>query len=766
MSEGLTLQLTTDSSVGSIWTASQATISEAMSTPYVAHVSLITHDVSADPSELLGASCTLSIVRGSLERLVHGICDEVATGAEATAETPITTCTIRIVPALALLAHTRQSRIFQEKTALDVLDAVLTPALQGWNRQLQLDVDRTCPTYEYRTQYDESDLAFAQRLMSEEGLFYFFDQTGSEEKLVITDAASKYPSLESTDGDRLPFANLGGVGGHEAVSAFHRTDRMKPKKLALRHYDWTAAAKVESTEPASSSSGDDGPPPGATRGADREVYEHDSEPITFESYSSSSYKYGDHDSSDQAKLRRHRHEQDARLFDGDSTAIGMAPGAVFTLSGHSRGEFDGEYVVVRVTHTLTVGDASQAHGAAAALEATYSNHFACVPAGVPFRPPRPVEKPRVRGILTAKVTGPSGEEIHTDHHGRIKVQFHWDREGQEDDHSSCFLRVVQPWAGAGWGFVFIPRIGMEAVVTFVDGDPDRPMVTGTVYNGENQAPYPLPDEMTKSVLKTNSSPGGNGYNELTFEDKAGSEQIILHAQKDLNETVENAHTMSVGATQSISVGDNRSVSVKKDETITVEGNRTTEVKGGEDKLTITKKWTVDAASEIAIQAPDKLTLTVGGSTLTMEPGKITISAGDGSSLVLDANAVTTTSQGSKLEMDSNVAMSAAAGGSMALKGSAEMSSIQGAGVKFDANATMASMIGSQVVLDANAKMSGVAQASVEAPIAQLSGQATASVAAGGSQVQMTPASGMVSAPTVMVQGSGMVTIMGPVVSVN
>jgi type VI secretion system secreted protein VgrG len=213
------------------------------------------------------------------------------------------------------------------------------------------------------------------------------------------------------------------------------------------------------------------------------------------------------------------------------------------------------------------------------------NRFECIPLAVEWRPARRWPKPRITSMQTATVVGPSGEEIHTDIHGRIKVQFHWDRENPANETSSCWVRVQQAWAGGGWGFWWVPRIGMEVVVQFVDGDPDRPLVTGSVYNATNELPYPLPDEKTKSTIKSNSSLGGGGSNEFRFEDKAGSEQIYAHAQKDYNEVVEHDHntlvhncqTNTVDVDQTQTIGANQTETVHN-QVMTVDGNRTVHVK--------------------------------------------------------------------------------------------------------------------------------------------------------------------------------------------
>ena len=233
--------------------------------------------------------------------------------------------------------------------------------------------------------------------------------------------------------------------------------------------------------------------------------------------------------------------------------------------------------------------------------ATYLNRFQVIPAAVPWRPDRTRDRPRIVGVQTASVVGPAGEEIHCDVHGRIKVQFHWDRLGSRDEHSSCWIRVVQTMGGAGWGFSFIPRIGMEVVVTFVEGDPDRPLVTGVVYNGENPCPYEFPADKTRLTLKTNSSPGGAGFNELRFEDRAGEEEIWLHGQKDWNtlilhdltrkvgndeaQEVVVDRTRKVGHDETVEVGNNKMKRIGVDETEQVGNNRTREV-GKVEQITI------------------------------------------------------------------------------------------------------------------------------------------------------------------------------------
>ena len=599
-----------------LWTASHVTVTESLTAPYVIHARLVSNDPSTDPTELLGSSCTLRLARGSsVDRAFHGIVDEVVSGGEASAELSHAPCSVRIVPALALLGLTRSSRIFQDKSADAILREVLVDALRPYQRQVEVRTDRSYPASEYRTQYDESDLAFVLRILGEEGMFFFFEQDGSAEKLVIVDDASHYPALESVDGDTLPFVSSGTPGHHEAITLFQRTDRTRPTRVALRHHDWPRPETFVEREASDAQGVDASHVPGAFRGPAREVYEHDAQPLTFHSYDEGRRAYGGTDVEAQAALRRHRHVQEALTFHGDSTAIGLSAGTAFGFHGKPDGEHAGEYAVVAITHAIHVGDTTAPALRLVGLEASYSNHFTCVPSTLAYRAPRPLDKPRVRGVLSATVVGPSGEELHTDSHGRIKVQFHWDRRGYGDDRSSCYLRVVQPWAGAGWGFVFLPRIGMEAVVTFLDGDPDRPVVTGTVYNGANPPPYTLPDDATRSVLRTSSTPGGTGWNELSFEDSAGAEEVYLQAQRNLRELVKNDHLLTVLANQAynviglqtVTVGLDRALSVVGNEEVTIGAARTETVTGPETiRLLATRDTEITGSDTLLVhQAHDE-----------------------------------------------------------------------------------------------------------------------------------------------------------------
>jgi type VI secretion system secreted protein VgrG len=579
------------------WAVQAATLDEQLNEPYTLTLKLATDTVGAEPVKLLGQPVHLTVIRGAAARMVTGIVSSVKEGSTS----PLTVSAYVVVrPALDALRHRVNTRIFQEKTVPQILEQVLGEGLRPYKRSLDNRLSRTYRPCDYRVQYDESDFAFCERLMEEEGIVYWFEVEGEAELMVLADDDRHYGAIESIHDAALQFAEYtSSVGGHEYVGELFATSQVRPTKLATRHHDWARPSFAQDGASNDEPAGDT--PHGAFVSPPREVYEHDEAPLTSEP-GGTTYAA---DKDDQVRIRREAMKHDARVSTGWSTVFGMRVGATFTLGGHPRADLDGEYLVTSVTHDLAGGGLH------------YRNDFWCLPSDVSFRPRRVTPRPRIHSIQTATVVGPAGEEIHTDEHGRIKVQFHWDRLGARDEHSSCWVRVMQPWAGPGWGFVFIPRIGMEVVVNFVDGDPDRPLVMGSVYNGDNAPPYPLPAEKTKSTIKTNSSLGGGGFNELRFEDKAGSEEIYTHAQKDYNEVVEHDHNTLVHNDQTNTVDKNQTEVIHVDQSLTVDNNRTKVVKAdqtatvlGNDTETVAgnRMTTLRSNRQVSVMMNDNLSV--------------------------------------------------------------------------------------------------------------------------------------------------------------
>jgi type VI secretion system secreted protein VgrG len=680
------------------WAVDSAELAEELNAPYALTVRLTSRRVDAiEADELLGESCRLIVERGPALRHVTGIVAEVRQTRGA--DTEYQAFELVVVPAYALLRQRRDSRIFQNLTGPEILAMVLGPALAPYERVFELRLTRPYARSEYRTQYDEADFDFCQRLMEEEGIYAWFEQNEERgETLVLADNPLHFGEIESTRGAGLRFTTYEGEeGGHEAVTRFRSVAALRPTVVRLRSYDWTHPAVPIVGDSSLASVLIELPEHhGARKGPTRERYDHDSEPVTRFAYAAGAYAAND--VAAQVGIRRAQQLFDALVHEGEATVVELRAGATFAFENPPTGGAEQRYLVLSARHAYT--------------GQRVDTQFTCIPAATPFRPRRTTPKPRVASLQSAVVTGPAGEEIHTDEHGRIKVQFHWDRLGPRTELSSCWLRVMQPWAGAGWGFVFLPRIGMEVVVSFLDGDPDHPVVVGTLYNGDNPPPYPLPAEKTKSVIKTQSTIGGQGYNELTFDDKAGEELILTHAQKDYREvvehdhdttvhndqrnTVDHDHTNTIGNEHTETVGANQHLRVDGDRDVRVEGTQRFEVMGGESVKYVDGNYLVETTQEITVTAPDKITIRCEGSVITLEPNKITLSAGGGASLTLDENAVLRSSQGSTTTLDDAAQVRASGNGVMRLTADVNLQSDAGAHLELTADGTLTSSGGGHV----------------------------------------------------------------------
>ncbi len=587
------------------WEIIEATFVEQIDGLY--ELAIVCHtDSEVVPEQALGQRAHLSLIHGDVVRGIGGLVCEV----EGRSERFETGMPVRFVvrPALEALRHRVDSRIFQGKTVPEILDEVLAP-LGEYKSSVDKHLSRTYRPNDYRTQYCESDFDFACRLMEEEGIAFFFDLSSENEKLVLVDDASSYTAISGP----IPYS----IGRSSAeldvrgVHAFAVTSRVRPTQIKTRHFHWRTPAtfvEADASDPSAFELRD-----GASIDPVRDEYDHEQLPLTIEP--DAAQHAGD--KADQIKIRREAQRRDARTARGQSDVFAMQAGATFELNGHPVADLDGEYLITAVTHTL------------AARGTQYSNHFECLPKSTAYRPLRRTHKPRMPSVQTGVVVGPAGEEIYTDEHARIKVQLPWDRLGKNDEKASCWMRVRQPWAGSGWGFLFVPRIGMEVVVDFLEGDPDRPIVLGCLYNGEHLVPYPLPDEKTKSTIKTESSIGGGGNNELRFEDRAGSEEIYIHAQKDFNEVVEHDHTTTVHNNQKIRVdvnqtqeiGANQTEHVKANVDMTVDANRTVAVHGNfKETIDGSHTRTVSSGVTETISAGETRTVS-GGMTETISGGR-------------------------------------------------------------------------------------------------------------------------------------------------
>jgi type VI secretion system secreted protein VgrG len=587
---------------------------EALCEMFHFEVTIASDDAGIDPDDVLGKPALLTMLLGDgQDRYLSGIVSRFEQGDSGK---KLTAYHLHVVPKLWRLQHRHDIRIFQDLAAPDIIKQVLQGAGLASGDDFRLSLQGTYKTREYCVQYRESDFAFVCRLMEEEGITWFFEHKDSGHVLVLADRAAAFAPIAGTA--TVPFKPpLGAMVEDEAVSVFRFAGEVKPGKISLRDFDFVKPSLLPEGKSSAS---------GANADTDLEIYDYAS------IYEISADGFADGAALAQIRLEERRSH---RLSgEGESGVARLTPGYTFTLSEHPREALNKGYLITRVEHRGVEPAMGESGGGA---EARYENRFVVIPATVPFHPPLTTPRPLVRGVQTAIVVGPSGEEIYTDKYGRVKVQFHWDRLGKNDDKSSCWIRVSQVWAGEAWGGMHIPRVNQEVIVDFLEGDPDRPIVVGRVYHGTNVVPYGLPDNKTRTTVKSNSSPGGGGSNELRFEDKKGSEEVYLHAQKDLTIAVENDKNQTVGhdETHHVShdrtvtadhdetykVGNDRTRTVDHDEKITISNNRTvsvgadhTETISGNHSLTISKTSTVAVTKDTAVSLDAKLDLSVTAKT--------------------------------------------------------------------------------------------------------------------------------------------------------
>ena len=552
------------------------------------------NDITFD--QLAGKNVTVSIASSDKrERFFNGIIVAFSP-AEVSEKEGYNKYSAVLQPAAWMLTQCHDCRIFQDKSAPDIIKKVLDQTslgAKGVNAKIdyRVDLSGTYSPKEYCAQYNESDFDFISRICESEGIFYFFEHENGKHTLVFADAPDKHKPHATGKKETVAFqkttgANLDG----EVVVALQQNKKLTTGKYTARDYNFT----IPDVDMTVSKTTDYA----ATNGQG-ETYEYPG-----------GYQKTNAQGQTLAKIRMQASDALIQTLQGRSNCRGFAAGAKFSLGGHPLQELNGKaYVFTKVRH-----EARQEFASGAAGGDTYFNIFYCIPHKVPFRSRRKTDRPLIASSQTAIVTGPKAEEIHTDKHGRVKVKFFWDRRSDEkgDGNMSCWIRVSQNWAGGKWGAMHIPRVGQEVIVNFLDGDPDRPIITGRVYHGKNLPPYDLPAEKTKSTIKSDSTKdGGGSYNEIRFEDLKGSEEIFTHAAKDQNEVVEN----------------DMSTEVKNNQLIKVENNRTITVAAGNEVLTVKS-----GMRDVAVKANEKHTnsadfkhTVAGGYTLKVN-GNITIDA--------------------------------------------------------------------------------------------------------------------------------------------
>jgi type VI secretion system secreted protein VgrG len=506
--------------------------------------------------DIIGQNVTVTIyLADHTPRYLNGVISNFSQFRSGSGD-ELKTYSATLVPWLWLLSMTSDSRIFQNKTIPQILEQIFNE--KGFN-DFRFNLNGTYPPRVYCVQYRETDFNFVSRLMEQFGLFYFFEHEDGRHTLVISDYAHAHSDCPNQETARYHSLSSGERPEEDVITAFDKHQEIRAGKVTVN--DFNPMTPNTSLKVEAESIHQLGP-------GDREIYDYPAEFINRSEGESL------------ANIRMQSEELKITTIAGESTCRAFSSGYKFELSDFPISDMDRKsYVLVSVHHEVS----ESIGGSDSSGSMGYVNSFTCIPFEVPYRPPLLTPKPLISGVQTALVVGPSGEEIYTDDHGRVKVQFHWDREGHHNENSSCWIRVSQVCAGAGWGAIDIPRIGHEVIIDFLEGDPDRPIITGRVYHASNQPPFALPNNGMVSGMKSNSTPGGGGYNEMTLNDTKGHELITVHAQKDMATTVENNRTATIkSGNDAISVDTGtRSVTVKGDTSLTVQaGNRTVSVTGG------------------------------------------------------------------------------------------------------------------------------------------------------------------------------------------
>jgi len=526
---------------------------------------------------------------------------------------------LEIVPPLWRLTAIQDSRIFQFRTIPQILFEVLS---ERGISEIEIQENRTHRTWDYCVQYRESDFNFLCRLMEQEGIYFYFKHTPEQLRLIIADDKSAHDPCP-VQNELLYVADAGWQG---SVTHWESSEQLRPGLFTLRdHHFELPTQSLEANEPSTIQIGNN---------SALEIYDYPGEYAQLFNMPEERLDQVQSEGESAVRLRMESEEAPHHVARGTSHCPHLVSGHKFTFREHY--QWSGEYVVVSVQHHARQTPAYETDNPTMDF---YQNSFGCIPFKVPYRPPRRTPKPVVHGTQTAMVTGPSKEEIYVDKYGRVKVQFFWDRKGKQDEKSSCWVRVATPWAGNRWGMIHIPRIGQEVVVDFLEGDPDQPIIVGSVWNPDQMPPYDLPGKMTQSGIKSRSTTGGGGsnFNEIRFEDQKGSEEVYVHAERQMTTVVE--------ANESRNVGGSRNTTIYKDDIEVVET--------GNHKLTVQKKnqemdillgnqvifvqaGNIESqapagthrmdANEILLSATTHLKIQCGASIIEMTPGTITISS--------------------------------------------------------------------------------------------------------------------------------------------
>ncbi|MGL4001121.1 type VI secretion system Vgr family protein [Pantoea eucalypti] len=579
---------------------------ETLSRPFVLTAELLATDARIDRHALLGKPVTFTLPTDGLmnalsPRYLNGKITRVAVRSQELSGTRYAVYQLTVEPDLWPMQRDRNLRIFQSQTVPQIVQTLL----KEYAVNVETRLAGSYRVWEYCVQYQESSLDFISRLMELEGIYYFFRHEADRHTLVLCDAPDQHQAFPGYETIAYHVTPSGGVVTEEGISQWSLAESVTPGIYSTDDYDfrkpnaWMLQARQN---PAS-------PVPGSV-----DVYDW---PGHFVDHShGESY----------ARIRQEVWQAEHHSVSGSGTATGIAPGFTFAIINAPHFSDNGEYLVTSATYDF----AENSYASGDTGESRHNISFTVLPSSVTYRTPPETPWPKTHGPQTAKVVGPKGESIWTDRYGRVKVKFHWDRLAKGDDTSSCWVRVSSAWAGQGFGGVQIPRVNDEVVVDFINGDPDRPLIIGRVYNEASMPPWALPAAATQMGFLSRSKDGtADTANALRFEDKAGEEQVWLHAEKNMDTEVENNETHSVGSNRTKTIGGNETTEVKKNRTETVDQNETitvhqnrTETVDGNETITVhsNRTETVDQNEKVRIGQNQSVTIN-GNQTLKVDRAK-------------------------------------------------------------------------------------------------------------------------------------------------
>lgn len=559
---------------------------EQMSSLFQFDISFLSEKGELAPDDILGKELTVKYdLPGGSKRFFHGFVTEFSQGAT---QQRFHQYHATVRPWLWFLTRSADCRIFQNKDVQEIFEEVVKP--YGFTH-FKFKLNGALNKMDYCVQYRETDFNFVSRLLEQEGISYHFQHADGRHTMLLANdnsAHEKVPGYETVP--YFPPDAPDAARERDYLDDWSFTKSVLPGTYATTDYDFTAPKKALGANSSISRS---------HAHASLEIFDYPADLAKFDSGETGRV----------AKIRVQELQATHMVGRGKGNAVGLATGYKFKLDKYTRKDLNIEYLVTGARYVIT-SDAAAAGAADTGTECQVT--IDAIDAKQPFRPARVTPKPIVQGAQTAMVVGKAGDDIYTDEHARVKVQFHWDRQGKNDENSGCWIRVAQTWAGKQWGVIHIPRIGHEVIVDFLEGDPDKPIITGRVYNGANMPPYDLPGNKTQSGVKSRSSKDGTpeNFNEIRFEDKKGEEQLYIHAEKNQDIVVENDETHSVGHDQTLTVQHDRTKDVQNDEKTSIGKNRTESV-GEDEKITIGKSRTESVGSDEKIDISKTQKIAVG-----------------------------------------------------------------------------------------------------------------------------------------------------------